>query len=295
MRRVAPAYDFEDHAYRGLEDATRYREVFLQRLETTLPQDAAIEKLLLDFATDVHLNIAWYKRALRRERRVWHGLLGLTLALIVATPLGVFLMAKRAEAGVASEITTVLTGLFALYRVVVAAFDRRERFALFHEAGAELKEILYRFEQDWRGRVVAENFAAFTAALKKAIADARIVVKQEQKQFFRTFEKQAPLDLGGVFSRSTRDAASLTTTILPRGIESPEDARRGVAEAEARVGALRKLLQATELEVAAARAKSDKIAEELNVGTLKAVHRSLERAEIELAEAQARARSFEPR
>src|SRR5262249_19849252 len=124
-----PSYDFEDHSYRGLEDARRYRKLFLQRLDAKVPDDAdAIEKLFLDFATDIHLNIAWYKRALQKERGVWRSLRGLPLGLTVLPPVGFFGAAGPGDATPPSQITAVLTGLFALYRVVVAAFVRRERF-----------------------------------------------------------------------------------------------------------------------------------------------------------------------
>jgi hypothetical protein len=249
--------------------------------------------LFLDFTTDVHLNIAWYRRALMRERRMWNAMIALTLALVVATPLGVFFISKGEPLGVTSEITAVLTGLFALYRVVVAAFDRRERFALFHEAGAELKEILYRFEGEWRGLVSQAKQAELTSALKKAITDARAVVKTEQKQFFRTFEKQPALDLGGTLGRSVREAAAIAP--VPARPESAEGSRRAAAEAEQRVLNLKKLREASEKEIAAAKERQDKLAEELNVESMRAIHRSLERAEIELAESLARVKSFEPK
>lgn len=241
-------YSFESpgsaHSVRKGEDAWEDLLVFAGRLridELALEQHA---DELSRYVVDVHLNIAWYVRRLRREKLLWALASGLNLALLFALPLLILLLSKMAgrwgDATMTSaQLTAVLTGLFAVHKSVGAWLDRRKRIGHFWKAGAELKELLYSFEEQWKGKAAqgGELTAELLEALDEDVARARALVRKERDAFYELYH----LPSMDILTR-LQESFKATRTLLDqhRVPGSHERQARAVEREAAREAALRR-------------------------------------------------------
>lgn len=143
------------------------------------------------FATACHLNIDWYARSRARQRRLYL-LFGIfTGLLVVAIPVAVFLTANASEA-LAGQFGVIITGVLSAHRALASTLDKRNMERHFWKAQADLKSILYSFEDKWRDCVLAEADGEVTCTpeflqdLQRCTRESEEVKNDEQEVFFST-------------------------------------------------------------------------------------------------------------
>ncbi|ACY19194.1 hypothetical protein [Haliangium ochraceum] len=229
MSAHRPLYSFE-HASGGSvrkrESARQELPAFRKRLGLPEKTSVEVDEALLLFIVEVHLNIAWYADRLRREDRMRRFYTIVSAVLFMAVPalvwflsggFDVFASDDGGEAlassahSTAAEITAVITGLLAVHRALSAWLDKRQIHGHFWRASADLKELLYSFEESWSGRAALaaasteDGLAAATApltaegelstefheALAGEIARARQIVRKEREGFYELYKSTA--------------------------------------------------------------------------------------------------------
>jgi len=203
-----PLYKFEkvpDPQKRSRQDAHADARVFLRRLvppddaghETPIPQlDTPTWNLLLSFCLAYSLNIAWYEENANkqiRKNRILTVVLVIALLWVAGAMFSITwystTVAGNAYAWISAQLGFLVLSVFALLEMAVGALDTRDRIRIFWETGAELKNRLYTFENQWRRNVLTPEGTLkreFIVALEHELAEARILEKAERLQFFQT-------------------------------------------------------------------------------------------------------------
>jgi hypothetical protein len=166
--------------------------------------------MLMPLAHVVHLNIAWYERAVRRERWWQLGYLAAGIGLALFVP---FFVQMFAENGVGvAALAALFVGLFVLYRTFSALLVRRQAMGSFWAAASALKKRLYEFEDTWRGTLTQGRGPTpdFVQAVENEIQAARIIRDQEQQRFFRQFDSPPSL-AGKILGVRNRDPQAQAT------------------------------------------------------------------------------------
>ncbi len=181
---------------RTREAATAEALIFAQRLG--VPEVLARQSdELIDYAVDVHMNIAWYVRRLEREK-LWRQVFTISsLALLPLIPALIWLLGAapgeggaltvEADSGIsAAQLTAMLTGVLAIHKTVAAWLDKRQLFGHFWRASADLKEILYSCEQSWKDEAHADGALRpeFLEALQADLVRVRQILREERQGFY---------------------------------------------------------------------------------------------------------------
>lgn len=200
-RRDDTRYSFETQPTRHtLRRARDMVEKLLLRLGTPDP-GPELERLsdgdrrsLMAFATNCHLNIDWYARSRKRQRRLYWIFGAFTGVLVLAMPVAIFFTHSRASDALAGQIGVIITGVLSAHRALASTLEKRNMERHFWKAQADLKSILYSFEDKWRGCALADPGPADAAPLRfadglikdlqKLTRSAQDVKNQEQEQFF---------------------------------------------------------------------------------------------------------------
>jgi hypothetical protein len=155
-----PRYSFETRPTRQTEEAARQMlRTFLLRLGLGDTDQARLEpgdqKALLAFTTVCHLNIDWYDRRRKREQHWYRGFALFTALLLMATPLALFWAHQLDAQAQTAQIGVIIAGVLSAHRMLSTMFEKRNLVRHFWRAEADLKTLLYSFEDTWRGRLVA--------------------------------------------------------------------------------------------------------------------------------------------
>lgn len=213
-----------------------------------LPADC--EEILLKYCTDVVLNIVWYDRARKREQQRNRNLtvlavatMVLALLLLVASALPPLL--KEGGSTTSGVPVLVLSGaVLTVLQVLATLGDGKARLAIFWKAGADLKELLYTFEQKWHRTqsiqragvdpvVVSEEFLA---AVHDDLRAARGITRAERLEYFATLRSPADvMALAIAAADSLRARRGEATTAVSGREERVAEAKKTVAEARAAV------------------------------------------------------------
>ena len=303
MTETRNQYPFEksgSHRDGAQSDVTR---ILLARLGLTEKHvaDPEHERIVRLYVVEVPLNIQWYEENLETRTRRYHGFIFLSVLLLVAiTPLVavlpmIALEDKLAGGTTAAQVTGLLAGLFAVQRAFGVVLDDRKRIALYHEASAELKEMLYSLEEQWRrcsvvGEKNDEKIAPdLVKALREDVKAARAIVREERKKNFENMQAAPTLKIGEIFKQTAHEAKSITDPAIQAGASaaelSPRKAREKVAEQRALVAALGELVAKATEEYEAA--KGDAALEADAAQHLKAMKKDLCTAQVELAKLEA--------
>lgn len=196
-----PSYKFEEivrrQTVRTPADAEHALATFMARLG--IPHDRAeqnqLVELLRHYVIEVHLNIDWYVRRLERERRLQLMFTGFSVVLLIGIPPLIALLSKVGEDTVhtAAVITAMITGILAIHKTLAAWLDKRQLFGHFWRTSAELKEVLYSFEQSWAGKAMHDGVPQpdFVTAVQADIARARQIVREERQGFYDIYQSPA--------------------------------------------------------------------------------------------------------
>jgi hypothetical protein len=270
-----PSYKFEEmvrkQTVRTPEDAAYALATFATRLG--IPESLALREALLDplrhYVIEVHLNIDWYVHRLERERRLQLMFTAFSVVLLVGIPPLIALLSKidKDTASTAAVITAMITGILAIHKTLAAWLDKRQLFGHFWRASAELKEVLYSFEQTWVDKTVQGDMAQpeFLQAVQTDIARARQIVRAERQGFYEIYQSPAfdvfqrlndALGQGQALSQQLRlpsldERAAREQTATQRK-QSAETARRRKLELEAEIQGLLRLAEEQRLALAGA-------------------------------------------
>lgn len=300
MTETKQKYPFEEHGgHRGDAQARRATDVLLARLGLKPAQvaDTEHERMVRLYVVEVPLNIEWYDEHLRSEQSLHRGFIALTLLMLggitpLVAVLPMFALDDQVAGGTtAAQITGILAGLLALQRAFGVILDRRKRIALYHEASADLKEMLYSLEEHWRGCAVEADTIApkLLEAMREDVKAARAIVREERKKNFLAMQSAPSLDLGAIFQRGGSQAKSLagpaTSAARSAARVSPQAARVEAAEQRAVVEALAGMVDEAKHEYV--EAQSDPALVGNAKSNLSVLTNKLRDARIELAQLEA--------
>lgn len=186
----------------------------------------------------VHCNILYYVNKIQDERALIIRYVIFTGILAVAIPIVTFVMplpfmnAEKAISGVAyaaiipAQITAVLTGLFALHKIVTLWIFRRNSIHAFWKASCQLKSLLYSFEDKWKGNLGDGPSLEFLRELRESRKEAETIIEQEEGSFFQSYDKTS-VDLQGLIKSASNDATAVAGSIAdPMFKELAERERR---------------------------------------------------------------------
>jgi hypothetical protein len=238
------------HSRRTRQEAEKAVAVLRSRLDA--PDGAVLDHelshALLRFCTEVVLNIEWYEHARRREesKNAWMtgGMVTLMIVALVLLFLSSLLPAFQSAAGACSgalQLTVFAGGALSVLQTVAALSDGKARLTIFWKASADLKELLYTFEEKWCGKAVGAAGASapgFIDAVEDAVRGARAVTRAERVDFFTTL--RSPSDVIAVAANAAdvlRGRRQSTTVITVLHEEAIAEGRRALAAARAAVAA----------------------------------------------------------
>jgi hypothetical protein len=196
-----PSYKFEDlvrkQTVRTPADAEHALSVFAMRLG--IPDSMVVREVLLDplqhYVIEVHLNIDWYVRRIERERRLQLLFTVFSVVLLIGIPPLIALLSQigKDALNTAAVVTAMITGILAIHKTLAAWLDKRALFGHFWRTSAELKEVLYSFEQTWAGRAVTGQTVQpdFLLAMQSDIARGREIVRAERQGFYEIYQSPA--------------------------------------------------------------------------------------------------------
>jgi hypothetical protein len=304
MSDEQPRYGFEDppqvESRRTRELARKDIATLLVRLGRkpdeieTLLAAPEIERPLLRYALDVPMNIAWYERAkiraAREQRIALAGVIALGLgALTISTVVPRF--AAEHDVAIATGQITLFLGLaYGVLQVVAAVTDQKAKLAGFCKASADLKEALFTFEDNWRGKPVADGgklAADFASALLQETAGARRIAREERDAFFTGLK--SPTDVTAALGSAVEAVGRGAQTVADlRGARAAQ--LEGTASARLAVvdDMRRQLIAAKASELARARKLELLRAAGAPADQIDAAKAEALQAEIDRVEAQAR-------
>ncbi|WP_428265569.1 hypothetical protein [Haliangium sp.] len=249
-----PRYQFEARAnassVRSEADAAQEREVFRERL--SIPADTkpagpdetetsgeTVDQLLTRYVVHVHLNISWYAERLAREKR-WRQLyIACSVLLLLIIPALVWLLAHTSSgdsASVTAQISALITGVLGIHKAMAGWLDKRQLFGHFWRASAELKELLYSLEEEWKGRAVADGALRreFRDALRADIEKARQILHKERQGFYDLYQYPS-FDIFHKLNEAFTQGRGLATSLRPAPLLEREAADKREAELDKRV------------------------------------------------------------
>lgn len=260
------SYKFEDltrkRTVRTPADAEHALSVFAMRL--AIPDSVVVREVLLaplqHYVIEIHLNIDWYVRRIERERRLQLMFTAFSVVLLIGIPPLIALLSQvgKDTMNTAAVITAMITGILAIHKTLAAWLDKRQLFGHFWRTSAELKEVLYSFEQTWTGQVVSGQTVQpdFLLAIQSDIARAREIVRAERQGFYELYQSPAfdvfqrlneALSQGQSLSQQFRTpSAEKRAARAQAAIErehSAEAARRRKLELEAEIQGMQRLAQ----------------------------------------------------
>lgn len=195
-----PSYHFEESAQKQSIRTPEYADqalgAFTDRLGIARAP-ATLKELLREYVMEVQLNIDWYVRRLERERRMQWMFTAFSVVLLIGIPPLIAWLSHRDDTKTvwtAAQITAMITGILAIHKTLAAWVDKRQLFGHFWRTSAELKELMYSFEQRWHGKATSgpesspEPSPEFVQALQADVARARQIVRQERQGFYDIYQ-----------------------------------------------------------------------------------------------------------
>ncbi|MBS2025046.1 MAG: hypothetical protein JST92_21815 [Deltaproteobacteria bacterium] len=235
-------YDFEEghDGRRDAERATAYARKMLDRLKVShadqqaLFADHAQERHLVEFALEVHLNIAWYARKMKQQEteQTWSRVFIVAFGLFGISAIPIAWYANRDSTNwnaIFLQLTALPAAGFGVLRMLSSLMGTKSLIGSFWRARAELGELLYTVEQKWTGQVATARLVELWTDLDAGTAQARHITREERQRFFDSMQTA-----GDVLAQSQQvfdDAAAQFRTALGPAAKkvAPKDA---VAEAK---------------------------------------------------------------
>jgi hypothetical protein len=240
------------------------------------PDAADLADLVERFIVEVILPVDWYNKKIRQAVWTRNAYFVFSVGLVIIVPLGVAYLPKvlpsdmssASVPAVVSQLTAVLTGIFALQRVVGAWLSAQQRFGDWRKASADLKKIWYGFQTKWAKVDLAGHGDEFKKDLEAQRDQGRGLVDDEEDAYFQkltlpsldildflTKAQPSVTSLIGAILPGTTASASAITADLSANAGTKATARQTVATNTVLLGAIEK--QITESQRELARASGD--------------------------------------
>ncbi|MBN1208685.1 MAG: hypothetical protein JXB05_27740 [Myxococcaceae bacterium] len=207
-------------------------EALLERLGQQAPEGGysthPFFQTLRDYCGEVTLNIDWYEERRQMAEKEWKKIFYRVIAAGTVTASLAVVVSQWAASEVA--LTLFLAAFLPALQGLASGIDHKSRMGGFWKASADLKELLFRLEEAWRGKDLEKDKVAyhvdggvdvertFTEVLKLDRMTARQICRAERESFFNTFKSPAE-----VVSKFSESIASL---------RKPEEAPEKKEEAE---------------------------------------------------------------
>lgn len=263
MSTVSPShrYSFEsENSRREARQADTFLSEFKKRRLRLLDDD--LDELLLEFATHVHVNIAWYTRAIHRERWRKRLFFVVTAGIVGFLP---FALARPDWGFVpdgndaTTRTTMILTGLIGFYNSFRTWLQHYSGMGRFHEASSKLKELLYSFEAEWMEEkpqsLTGEERERFISEVTRVTAEARQIVREETRQHFETATTLPDINPWTMLTSARATAKTVAEEIGPKPDAdqiSREELEATIREKSELITQLRKLESDWQKEMASA-------------------------------------------
>ena len=200
---------------------------------------ASVDKNVKDFVAYVHHHADWYNRKVIKERFWQHVYLVFSIALVVLIPIAISFgvpalvelsqykdstgQSETSVGVVTAQLTSALTSLIALQRVLGAWMGRRKVLGRRWEARTALIRLIYELEQRHGDRVEKANTESRRKKVIKELGQdlratlvlARDIVNDETQAFFDNYALPE-IDAG----QSILSAQSVATRIVG-GLQAP--------------------------------------------------------------------------
>jgi hypothetical protein len=158
------------------------------------------KRLIYVFGYENIMNIIWYRKHIKRET-FWRTIyFFISIILLLAIPFLIWFITfhyapqiENLETGeiIIGVISIILTSIMATHKFITSWLEKRKYLSQFYLAFTELKNILFRLENDYKnGQAIETNSNSlseeFKHALNIAIVESRRLVTEETKQYFET-------------------------------------------------------------------------------------------------------------
>ncbi|WP_233886341.1 hypothetical protein [Paraburkholderia flagellata] len=222
----------EDETIHGkaLRGVDLYYESLLRELDLVSVQELELGSVnnelrddLLSFTREVVMPAGWYQyKYLNAKHWAWFYIL-FNAVLVVGMPFAVIGFARVAiwarVNAVASQIAAVLTGIFALQKVLSAWFSAQQNYAAWYKASFDLKCLYNGFLDKWKTRAAALA-PEMIDDLRAATAEAREVIKTERMQFY-TAMALPTFDVLSMMTAQRTTVTSWVSALLPGQASKP--------------------------------------------------------------------------
>ncbi len=245
MALTSTEYDFELDAQRGTRaDAQTVLPKLISRLglvtsdypmlNLPLPR-RDLENLIIH----CHLNIRYYQKRLKEENTWRWGYVGATVAIVLTVPfLMKYLSEKSANVVMA---TTFLSAIYGAHRVATGWFEKRRVSSHFAKASAELKNVLYSFEQHW-DEVRLLTFARareFERELRAVVGRCKAIVDQERIDYYRIVENVPKYEVDTILGTARSAALNYAKTFSQAVVPASADTKQAAAVFTAEIATLK--------------------------------------------------------
>ncbi|TXG84167.1 MAG: hypothetical protein E6R14_05330 [Thermomicrobiales bacterium] len=224
-------YEFERTDIRfiaGNDAATDEDEkVFVARLQFNLDNHSPphVKRAVRAYVTAVHRNISYYVAQRKDEEKRYKDYMYWTVGLVIAIPIATALLALiprffdvmqgiNTSEVLLTQIIAVMAGVFGVHRLYSTWMFRRNSAHAFWQASAQLKTLLYSFEQHWAQRVLLGTTfdPLFLKALEEGKAAADEVVAKEQDSFFQALGN-LQVDLQDIATKAVEASEGISTRL----------------------------------------------------------------------------------
>jgi len=220
---ISYKFEGEKPSFYTASDVDNDLDVFTKRLrqDSTSPLKliAGDKELLCTYVRFNHGAAYWYKKKrVKREKSRANYAKG-RIVLLSLLPIGVFALSFlwKDEAGV-TQATLLLSGLMMAFRASSDWMEKNFAASNFTKAISELKEKIYVFESEWKGK--AFNGNALTPgcknALKEGIKQAHEIARNQRETYF-TASAPPSIDIMKSLDKARTDVAALI-----KNYQSPE-------------------------------------------------------------------------
>ncbi|PCK07148.1 MAG: hypothetical protein COA42_15795 [Alteromonadaceae bacterium] len=178
------AYSFEicDETHRNRKRAQPDFEKLCLRLNLDMNgPEGALKKTLEDLVIHCHLPIKWYHTSIKKRVGEQRFFIWGSVFLLIALP---FLSSHVSAGNATPHIAALLAGLLAVYRGISQWMAKSQNVAIFSQARATLKSLLYQFEDKWSDQNVNQSLADFDHDLQTLLATCHTVTNKERELYY---------------------------------------------------------------------------------------------------------------
>ncbi len=192
---------WDDPSRRQRAEAVELGRVLLRRIGAegfivALETDERFKRAIALWGIEFPLNIRWYTTAIPAQERALRWSRRISLALGVVTLAGTTALVFLNQAVTTAQVGVLAAGIFGVMQILAAGSDPKSRLGGFRKARADLKEAMFTFQENWRGRSIIlagseakpEPEPEFMTALYQEIRSGRKIAREERDTYFATFK-----------------------------------------------------------------------------------------------------------